>query len=193
VDDEVVAVPGERHRVRLDRVVIVAGRAVDEVDGVRRVGQRGLSVADENLDRLADAVRRARVCPGLRESARRRGLVGDRDQRGGVVSLLLGFGQDHGDRLAVPVDAVVLHDRQVAAPGRPGRGQEQRRRLHPRGVAMGHDERHAGRGLGGARVERRDPTARYRAVAQRRVNHVIHHVLSGEARLAADLDRPVQT
>ena len=72
-----------------------------------------------------------------------------------MVGLLLCLGQDDRDRLAVPVDAVVLHDRQVAAAGRLRRGQEQRRRLHPRGVAIGHHEHDAGRGLGGARVERR--------------------------------------
>ena len=39
VDDEVVAVPRERHRVGLDRVVVVARRAVREVDGVGRVAR----------------------------------------------------------------------------------------------------------------------------------------------------------
>ena len=108
-----------------------------------------------------------------------------------MVGLLLRLGQDDRDRLAVPMDAVVLHDLQAAAPGRLGAGQEQGRGLHPRGIAVGHDEHDAGRGLGGARVKRGDAAAGDRAVVQRGVNHSLHHVLGGEAGLAPDLERPV--
>ncbi len=193
VDDEVLAVPRQRHSMRFDRVVVVARRPVGEIDRAGSVGECSLGIADQDLDRLTDeAVGRARVRSGLVEGARRRGLVGDLDQRGGVVGLLLGLSEDDRDRLPVPVDAVVLHDGQGAAPGRLGRCQEQRRRLHARGVAVGHYEHDAGGGLRGARVQGGDMTASNRAVAQRGVDHSLHHVLSGEARVASHLQRPVE-
>ena len=104
---------------------------------------------------------------------RRLGVVGDADQRRGVVGLLLRLGEHHRDRLAVPVDRVVLHHRQVVAAGRLGRGHEQRRRLHPRRVAMGHHQHDAGRRLGGGRVERRRCGPGDRAVDERGVDHAL--------------------
>ena len=59
VDDQLVAVPGERRRVQLDRVVVVARRAVGGVDLVRRGGERRLGVADLVAQRLAQERRRA--------------------------------------------------------------------------------------------------------------------------------------
>ena len=117
VDDELVAIPGKRHRVGLDGVVIVARRAVGEVDRVGSVDQCGLGIADQDLDRLPDeTVGRAWVRPGLLKCSRRRGLVRDLDQGGGVIGLLLCLGQDDRDRFTVPVDAVVLHHGKSAPP-----------------------------------------------------------------------------
>ncbi len=76
MDDQLVAVPAESYRVRLDRVVVVARRAVAAVNDVRRVGERRFGVADGNLDRLADeALGRARMGLGLLEGPWLSGLV----------------------------------------------------------------------------------------------------------------------
>ena len=193
VNDELVAVPAKRDRMRLDRVVIVARRPVGEIDGVGRVDQGGLGIAHQHLDWLPhETVGRPWMRSGLLKSTRRRRLVRDVDQRRGVVGLLLCLGQDDRDRLTVPMNGLVLHHGQVGAPGRFGAGKEQRRRLHARRVAVGHDKDDAVGGFGGGGVERGDASARDRAVTERRVDHAVHHVLGGEARRALDLERPVQ-
>ena len=44
-------------------------------------------------------------------------FIGDADQALSVVGLFLRLGEHEGDRLAVPVDAVILHDRHVIGTG----------------------------------------------------------------------------
>ncbi len=91
-----------------------------------------------------------RLGRGERRSSRL-GRVGGADQGFGVVGLLLRFGQHDGDRLAVPVDAVVLHDRQVvAASGRRRADMNTGMLLHARRVRVRHDQHDPGRRLGRA-------------------------------------------
>ena len=56
-------------------------------------------------------------------------FVDDANQALGVVGLLPSFGEHKGDRLAVPVDAVILHDRQVVGTGSLGLAHERGRRI----------------------------------------------------------------
>lgn len=80
MDDQLVSIPRERHRMGFDRVVTVARGRVREIDGVGGVDQCGLRIADEDLDWLADeTVGCPRMCPRFLERARRRRLICDLD------------------------------------------------------------------------------------------------------------------
>jgi hypothetical protein len=110
-----------------------------------------------------------------------------------MVGVLLRPGEHHRDRLPVPVNAAVLHDGQVVAGHSFHRfAEERRRRLHRRSVLVGHDENHAGSGLGRGRVQRRDPASGDGAVRERGVDHAFHREFGREAGGSPDLERAVK-
>ena len=195
VDDEVVAVPGQRHRVRLDRVVVVARRAVGEVDRVGAAASAASASPIPNLERLThETVGRARRAPWPPRNV----TAGSRTRRSTSISDAAWSACSCVSASTIAIGwpfqwmLVVLHDGQVTAAGRLGGRQEERRWRHPRRVPVRHHQHDAWRGLGRARVERRDATASDRAVAQRRVDHALHRHLGGEARVAPDLERAVE-
>jgi hypothetical protein len=194
VDAQLVAVPGDGGRVQLDRIVVVARRAVDRVDVHRRGGQRLLGVADFHLQGLAlEAGRRQALGPGrVQRGDGRLGQIGHADQRPGMVGLFLGLGQHQRHRLAVPVDLVVLEDRQLVAAGGLGRRHEQRHRLHLRRVLVAHHQHHAGRAFRAAGVEGGDAALGHGAVDQGRIGHILQHHLGREARLPFHFQRAVE-
>ena len=119
MDDEVVALPDDCRGMWLDRIVVVARCPIDVIDLVRRSLQRRIGIADLVEQWLSHEGRlRQTGCLGLCErGGRRLGCVGNLDQRRRMIRLLLRPGEHHGNRLAIPMDAVVLHDRKIAGPG----------------------------------------------------------------------------
>ncbi len=189
----VVALPGERAGVQLDRSVVMAGRRVGDIDLVRSSGERGLGVADLLLQRLAHehaGLAALRLGGGERDD-RALLFIGDADQALRMVGLLLRLGEHDGDRLAVPVDAVILHDRQVVGTGGLGLAHERRRFIQLRGVAMGHHQDDARRRFGRSGVDLDDTAARDRRIFERRVGQPLHRELGAERRLARNLQRAV--
>src|ERR1700680_2821907 len=169
-------------------------RAVDDIDLVRSGSQRRLGVANLALQRLAQKF--SGLEPrGLRRrklSRRRLCLINGAYERRRVVSLLLRLRENDGDGLSVPVDEVVLHDREIVATYRLGGRPMKRRPLQVRRVAVRHHQHNTDGGLGRACVERRDPALRNRAVRKRAVDHSFNRKLSREAGVALHLDRAVK-
>ena len=110
--------------MQLDGIVVVARGPVDRRRPWRAAAAKSrLGVPDLELERLAHELARLgalRPWPWRRTSCRLRHRNVTRISDCGVVRLLLRLGEHHGDRLAVPVDPVVLHDRQIVAAGRLG-------------------------------------------------------------------------
>jgi hypothetical protein len=156
-------------------------------------GQLLLGVADHDGARLEHHRSRiARLRLGDGEIGDRRlGCVGDGDQPRRVVGLLLRLGQHDGHGLAVPVHAIVLHHRQVAA-GHAVAVEHHLRRFQARRVAMGHHQGDARGGLGRRGVERGDTAARDRRMHDRRVEQALHRHFRREACLAAHLEGAVE-
>ena len=82
-------------------------------------------------------------------------FIGDPDQAPRVLGLFLGLGEHDGDRLPVPVDAVILHDRQIVGTGGLRLAHERRRRIELRRVAMRHHQDDAGAASAELRRSRR--------------------------------------
>ena len=193
VDAQRVALPGEGAGVQFDRSVVVARRRVRDIHLVRSGGERGLGVADLLLQRLAheDAGLAALSLGGGERDDRALLFIGDADQGLRMLGLLLRLGEHDGDRLAVPVDAIILHDRQVVGTGRLGLAHERRRFIELRGVAMRHHQDDARRRFGRGGVDLDDTAARDRRILERRVGQPLHRELGAERRLARNLQRAV--
>ena len=171
----------------------MAGRRVRDVHLVRSGGKRSLGVADLLLQRLAHeqaGLASVRLGGGERDD-RALLFISDADQGLRMLGLLLRLGEHNGDRLAVPVDAVILHDRQVVGTGRLGLAHERRRSIELWGVAMRHHQNDARRRFGRMRVDLDDAAARDRRVFERRVGQPLHRELGAKLRLARNLQRAV--
>ena len=199
VDHQFVAVPQDRRRMRFYRVMVLKGRTVYGVDRCRRRRHRRFGIADVALERLTHrqplggAVRLGFVECG----DRRFRLVGRADQRGGMIRLLLTVGQHQRDRLAVPVDSVVLHDRKIVAAAGSGvglvRAHHHGHGLHHRCVPMRHNQDDARDRFRLARVKCRDAALRDRAEGERGIGHVVEHELGRERRRAPHLEGAIDT
>ncbi len=120
--------------------------------------------------------RRARLDRFLGGDDRRQRLVVDLDQLGRVHRLMRGLGDDEGDVVADPADAVArqravarLIERRAVAALRPGR----HRQIAEAGIVpvlAGEHRQHAGRGLGLGHVDALDLRMR-----MRRAQHVARH------------------
>ena len=194
VDDQFVADPRDRRSMRLDRVVVVTRRAIDVIDLVRRRRQHRIRIADLVQQRLTHEQARLRTLrPGRSERGDGRfHRIGRDDQRLRVIGLLLRLGEHDRDRLAVPVDSVVLHDRQVRRPRRGRRRTEHRRRVHPWRVQVSHHRHDARRSLGRRGIDRRDPPARNSRIGERGVDHALQRKLGREGCRAAHLQRTIE-
>ena len=195
VDPQRVAFPGEGAGVQLDRSVVVARRRVLDIHLVRSGGKRSLGVADLLLQRLAHeqaGLGSLRLGGGKRDD-RVLLFISDADQGLRMLGLLLRLCEHNGDRLAVPVDAVILHDRQIVGTGGLGLAHEWRRFIELRRVAMSHHQDDARRRLGRFGVDLGDPAARDRRVFERRVGQPLHRELGAELRLARHLQRAVNS
>jgi hypothetical protein len=122
---------------------------------VRSGGERRFGAADLLLQRLAhEQARLASLGLGGGErDDRALFFIGDANQTRGVAGLFLRFGVHERHRLAVPVDAVILRDRQVVGAGRLGLAHQRRRFIQLRRVAMRHHQDDAGRRFGGSDID----------------------------------------
>jgi hypothetical protein len=108
-----------------------------------------------------------------------------------MLSLLLRLGEHDGDRLAVPVHAIILHDRQIVGTRGLRLAHERRRFIELRGVAMRHHQDDARRRLGCFGVDRDDPAARDRRIFERRVGQPFKWELGAKLRFPRHLERAV--
>ena len=110
-----------------------------------------------------------------------------------MVGLFLRLGEHNGDRLAVPVDAVILHDRQVVRTGGLGLAHERRRGIQLRGVAMRHHQDDARSRFGRSGIDLDNPAARNHRVLEGGVGQPLHRELGAEPRLPGHLQRAVNS
>ena len=111
-----VFVPNGRGGMRFDRIVVVAGRAINMADALFRLRESLLRIADFDFRRLAhDVLGDDRFGFGALEgNLRRLGVILYRHQGCGVLRSLECFRDHHGHRLAVPMYFGILHDGQIA-------------------------------------------------------------------------------
>ena len=111
-----VLVPNGDGGMRLNRVVVVARRAVNMVDTRFRLRESLVRVADLDFRRFAHDVvgHHSLGFRAFERNIRRLGVVLHRDQRRGMLRSLQRFGDDYGHGLAVPMHIGVLHDRKIA-------------------------------------------------------------------------------
>ncbi|EKX64454.1 hypothetical protein STRIP9103_00109, partial [Streptomyces ipomoeae 91-03] len=191
---EPVAVPAGDGGVRFHRVVVVARRAVRQVQPYGRVAQGGIRVT-ARVGRGLARLRLGEVGGGLF------GVVADLHQARAVLRGLQGGGDHDGDRLAVEEDSVVLEDPQPVA----------RRVVRPAVVAVGQLRRvavtdhpqHSGLGFGRAGVDGRDAATADAAIDDDSVHSPVDDggppargcssvgELGGVQRLTGDLQPPV--
>src|ERR1700733_14580637 len=120
-------------------------------------------------------------------------FISDANQTLRVLRLLLSLCEHKGDRLAVPVDTVVLHNRQIVGTRGLGLAHERRRPIEFRGVAMRHHQDDARRRLGRCGVDFGDPAARNSRVFEGRVGQLLHREFGAKLRLARNLQRAVNS
>ena len=168
--------------MQLDWSVVVARRRVLDVHLVRGGGKRRLCIADLLLQRLAheQAGLASLGLGGGKRDDRVLLFIGNTDQTLGVVGLFLRLGEHERDRLAVPVDAVILHDGQIVGTGGLGLAHERRRFIEFRRVAMSHHEDDARRRLGRSDIDLDDTATRDRRIFERRVSQPLHRELGAE-------------
>ncbi len=138
-------------------------------------------------------------CPGVCFGFLQDGLGGffcivDRDERSGVIGLLLRLGNHRRDDLPIIVDPCVLHDRQIAVPDSRhiGHADEGQRPEAWHGLMRDYLD-HAWFCLCRAGIQPRDPAPRDGTMHQRGIGQLFHGDLRRETRLSHDLERPVQT
>ena len=138
-DGQVLAVTPHRHgRMRFDRIVVVPGRAIETstvTAAVARAASGSPTVTSGGSPRISAGTIASDFIPS-NESDPARSRSRRSDQRRGILRLLEGVGDDDGDGLAIPADAIVLKDRQVAGRARLSvAGIEQARRLQAGALA----------------------------------------------------------
>ena len=195
VNRKVIAVPDRRGGVHFDGIVVVAGRDIDLVGLIRRFGKGCFRIAPANLGILPHHVFR-HGCVDLFVHERDVGgllLVLDADQTAGVFGAFQRVGDDHGDRLAIPVNRVGIENVRFAAGGFAAALHAEERRIHHlRRVLMRQHGDYAAGAFGLADVNAFDGALRDAAVDERGVREVVQRVLGREAGVTGDLFHRVE-
>lgn len=190
------AVPLRHGRVRLHRVVLLAGMEVVTLDLHRGCGQRAFRIALPAL-RAAPLLlrrlgRRAREVGIEADAWRGIGRVGHADEPRPVLRQRLGARDHHRHRLAGISHLGVLQHAQLVTRYRIDRGPLLGHQVgEPVGVEMRQHQQNTGRALGGRCVDADNASGGYRAVGGRRIDETRWVELGGVARLARDLGQAI--